>query len=260
MLVLFLTLLTVTTASNSGTQLNYNEQDHWDGVCTTGEAQSPIDVPAPVNTAKLTGRIPFLTLPQNNFLMTNENNPNTVKYAVNPYGSRARVPWMDNRKVSLHQLHLHWGATAARGSEHLIKGRAFSAEAHLVTSYTASDWTTKYMVFARVFVVGRANPLIDQMIEGNQEHGNRNIEEFDLSALYPAYEEEWLTYQGGLTTPPCSEIVHWVIVRKPLTISENQLEQLRRMPLGSGHMAALTRNWRNKQDLNGRKSTIYYRG
>ena len=77
------------------------------------------------------------------------NNANTVKYGVSPAGSTALVPWLGDRKVNLVQLHLHWGATAAHGSEHMIGGKAFAAESHLVTSYTAPDGTTKYMVFTR---------------------------------------------------------------------------------------------------------------
>ena len=79
----------------------------------------------------------------------NLNNPNTAKYAVEDEKTQATVPWMGNRKVTLVQLHLHWGESVAQGSEHLIMGKAFAAEAHLVTSYTADDGSTKYMVFAR---------------------------------------------------------------------------------------------------------------
>ena len=79
----------------------------------------------------------------------NENNPNTAKYATSTVEGAAHVPWLDNREVQLLQLHLHWGKTAAHGSEHMIEGRAFAAEAHLVTSYTAADGTSKYTVFAR---------------------------------------------------------------------------------------------------------------
>ena len=72
-----------------------------------------------------------------------------MKYAVKPTGTKARVPWLPDREVNLVQLHLHWGEKAEHGSEHKIRGKAFAAEAHLVTSYTASDGSTKYKVFAR---------------------------------------------------------------------------------------------------------------
>lgn len=260
-MILFLALFTVTLASEGHEQINYDEQNHWGDICVTGEHQSPIDVPLPSSKVKVSAKTPFLKLPMQYFVMTNLNNANTVKYSVEPDQSVAQVPWMDNREVTLMQLHLHWGESAARGSEHLIGGKAFAAEAHLVTSYTDSDGSTKYMVFARVFKAGKANALVEQMIEGaKEEDEDRKIDFFDLSALYPASADIWKTYMGGLTTPPCSEVVHWVIVRKPLTISKRQLKKLRRMSLGNGDMPAMSRNWREVQPLNGRESTKYYRG
>ncbi|XP_063691076.1 carbonic anhydrase 2-like [Bolinopsis microptera] len=259
-MILFLTLMEVISASNSGTQLDYSSQNHWGGVCTTGAAQSPINVPDPSSNVSVDSTTPFLSLPQNIVKMTNMNNANTMKYSVNPTGSYAKVPWMNNRMATLVQLHIHWGEPGARGSEHIIGGKAFAAEAHLVTSYTDSDGSTKYMVFARVFKLGDANNQVEQMLQGEATAGAaRDIAQFDLSALYPSNAIKWVTYMGGLTTPPCSEIVHWVIVNKPLTISQNQLNRLRTTPLGNGNLHPMSRNWRNSQPLNGRQSTGYSR-
>lgn len=257
--ILLVSLLTATHAS-SGPQLNYNEQNHWGGVCTTGIAQSPINVPAPSRNVRLPTSTKFIVLPKSTFTMTNLNNANTVKYAL-PSGTKATIPWLQNRKITLVQLHLHWGKTAAHGSEHMIRGKAYAAESHLVTSYTDFDGTTKYTVIARLFQLGAANPQIAQMIEKNKAHsGSRNMANFNLSALYPANAVNWMTYHGGLTTPPCTEIVHWVIITQPLTISAAQLNALRKMNLGSGHTHPLNRNWRKTQSLNGRVSTSYHRG
>jgi hypothetical protein len=47
-------------------------------------------------------------------------------------------------------LHLHWGKKDSEGSEHLVDGTRFSAEAHLVTSYNDG---AKIAVIARFFKV-----------------------------------------------------------------------------------------------------------
>ncbi|KAL5247916.1 hypothetical protein ACHWQZ_G017173 [Mnemiopsis leidyi] len=214
-MIFFMAFWTIGAASNSATQLNYHAQDHWEGVCTTGQAQSPIDIPAPSSKQYVTGN--FLDLPKNSFMMNNLNNPNTAKYAVENEKIEATVPWSGNRKVTLLQLHLHWGASNAQGSEHLIKGKAYAAEAHLVTSYIADDGSTKYMVFARVFKLGRENHFIKQMMAGEMNSGqNRNIASFSLGQLYPANT-------------------------------------------GDRNMDALPRNWRNTQNLNGRRSKLFLR-
>lgn len=258
-MILFAVFWTLAAASDSESQVNYNEQDQWGGVCTTGRAQSPINVPAPFSKRFVEGN--FLDLPNYFFMMTNSNDPSTAKYAVDDGKTEATVPWMGNRRVTLVQLHLHWGKSETQGSEHLIMGKAYAAETHLVTSYRGNDGSTKYMVFARVFKLGRDNPLIEKMIAGEKGDGeDRNISRFPLGQLYPANTALWLTYQGGLTTPPCSEIVHWVIVTEPLTISDSQLNKLRTMNLGKGNMDPMARNWRNTQNLNGRTSTLFVNG
>ena len=37
----------------------------------------------------------------------------------------------------------------------------------------------------------------------------------------------YATYPGGLTTPPCNEVVTWINFKDPLTISKAQLKAFR---------------------------------
>lgn len=37
----------------------------------------------------------------------------------------------------------------------------------------------------------------------------------------------YATYPGGLTTPPCNEVVTWINFKDPLTISMDQLKAFR---------------------------------
>jgi len=256
-MIWILLLVTVASASNSGHQLNYHDQSHWDPGCLKGRGQSPIDVPVPSTKEVVDGD--FLVVP-GSIEMDNINNANTAKYEVTP-NVKVNVPWAGDRQITLVQLHVHWGAkTDKHGSEHLINGKGYAAESHLVTSYTDQDGSTKYMVFARLFEIGDANKQLGQMIFGEEhEGGKRNIKEFDLAALYPADASEWLTYHGGLTTPGCDEIVDWVIVKQPLTVSMKQLKNLRHMHLGHEDQPAMNANWRDTQPTNGRESKLYTR-
>lgn len=71
---------------------------------------------------------------------------------------------------------------------------------------------------------------------------------------------DYWTYEGSLTFPPCSEEVTWIIYRYPMTVSLEQLEELRRLrnheqyqpptvPLDDGF---LVDNFRYTQAINGR--------
>jgi carbonic anhydrase len=50
-------------------------------------------------------------------------------------------------------------------------------------------------------------------------------------------------FEGSLTTPPCSEDVHWIVMKTPMTISSRQLD---------AHKKLYPMNARPTQPLNGR--------
>ena len=47
------------------------------------------------------------------------------------------------------------------------------------------------------------------------------------AALMSGHTEQYASYSGSLTTPPCSQAVHWINFLQPLHISRSQLEQFR---------------------------------
>ncbi|KAJ1069244.1 hypothetical protein K5549_000555 [Capra hircus] len=50
------------------------------------------------------------------------------------------------------------------------------------------------------------------------------LDPFILRDLLPASLGSYYRYTGSLTTPPCSEIVEWIVFRRPVPISYHQLE------------------------------------
>jgi carbonic anhydrase len=63
-----------------------------------------------------------------------------------------------------------------------------------------------------------------------------------LMSLLPE-EQTFYTYQGSLTTPPCSEIVRWLLLDTPVYLSEAQIESF---------AAIFEMNARHAQEINGR--------
>ena len=58
------------------------------------------------------------------------------------------------------------------------------------------------------------------------------------------YVKNFYHYNGSFTTPPCTEIVEWIILKDYKEASKEQLDKLHHL---------LHDNYRPVQDLNGRK-------
>ena len=48
----------------------------------------------------------------------------------------------------------------------------------------------------------------------------------DVNGILPA-ERTAYRYEGSLTTPPCSEGVHWIVMKTPITLSAEQIARFR---------------------------------
>ncbi len=66
------------------------------------------------------------------------------------------------------------------------------------------------------------------------------------------------TYKGSLTTPPCSEIVTWLVINQPQTISREQVALINSLYRNDTKFAGGQGNNRAVQPLNERY--IYMRG
>lgn len=46
---------------------------------------------------------------------------------------------------------------------------------------------------------------------------------FRMKDIVRSLEQEFIAYQGSLTTPPCVEAVSWLVARNPMKISRNDV-------------------------------------
>lgn len=146
-----------------------------------------------------------------------------------------------------HQFHLHWGSGDGWGSEHTLDGRAFPAELHIVhvnhkygVLKEAIEHKDGLAVVGFFVQLGAPNTELGMVINSLSKVRFAD-DELDglppvpftklLSTFEPAslHKNDYYTYAGSLTTPPCKECVTWVVMAKPITISAEQLEMMRQI-------------------------------
>jgi len=126
---------------------------------------------------------------------------------------------IEGHRFGLAQYHFH------SPSEHAIDGKRYPLEAHFVTS----DAEGELAVFGILYVEGEHAPEFEAVIANlpNDEDDARHLENLELKVdeLRPL-PEEFYSYRGSLTTPPCSEGVRWFVMAEVETLSADQLEAL----------------------------------
>jgi carbonic anhydrase len=187
---------------------NWSKIDPKFAMCGLGRNQSPIDlagfVEAELKPLKLAYKAGATEI---------VNNGHTVQvdYAA---GSVLSV---DGRTFELKQFHFH------APSENRIGGKPFPLEGHLVHA----DKDGNLAVVAVMFQEGAANALLAKLWEKMPaKAGDKNALPAGLSAaqLLPA-DRDYYRFNGSLTTPPCSEGVWWLVMKKPASASRAQVEQ-----------------------------------
>ncbi|KAK1330479.1 hypothetical protein QTO34_010668 [Cnephaeus nilssonii] len=165
----------------------------------------------------------------------------------------------------LKQFHFHWGKMHNVGSEHMVDGKSFPCELHLV------HWNAKkYSTFGEAASAPDGLAVVGVFLEIGAEHPYMNrltdalymvrfkgtkaqFTCFQPNCLLPASRHYW-TYPGSLTTPPLSESVTWIVLREPISISERQMEKFRGLHFTSvdDERIHMVNNFRPPQPLMGR--------
>ena len=197
--------------SGEGAPQNWGKLDQEFAACSRGKTQSPIDV---AGTAK--SDLKPLAFDYRGGTAEILNNGHTVQVDYQP-GSTLTA---GGRRFELKQFHFH------APSENTFNGRHFPLEGHLVHA----DKDGKLAVVAVMFDKGAANPLLAALWKTMPaKEGDKKVlaEQRSALELLPA-ERDYYQFTGSLTTPPCSEGVLWLVIRKPATASKAQLEAFKK--------------------------------
>ena len=180
--------------------------------CGLGQRQSPIDIrdgiPVELEPIQFDYKLSAFRV---------IDNGHTVQVNVEP-GNRIVV---NGRRYDLVQFHFH------RPSEERLNGRQFDMVVHLVHK----DLEGKLAVVAVLIEEGKAHPIVQQVwnnlpLEKHTEQAG--LQGIDLLQLLPE-DRRYVTYMGSLTTPPCTEGVLWMVMKKPVSVSAQQISIFSRL-------------------------------
>ncbi len=185
-----------------GGPAKWGDLDAADKVCSIGSQQSPIDIGATIKS-----RLPALGIHWANRADTIVNNGHTIQLNF-AEGSTLRL---GDTTYKLLQLHFH------RPSEHLIRGKNFPMEAHFVHRAESGALA----VIGVLMATGRPNAAFSRIVltmpatEGPAVKADPRINPHGLLPARLGYYR----YSGSLTTPPCSEIVEWLVLTAPIQVA-----------------------------------------
>ena len=176
-------------------------------VCADGSAQSPIDIRA-ASELNLVDIVFDYGETANNIF----NNGHTIQVNVDA-GSQIVY---NGIAYDLLQFHFHLP------SEHTIDGEAAAMEIHFVHQDARSG---NLAVVGVMLIEGESSAAYATIFDNlPSEVGEPAVmgDAYALEALLPE-ERTYTTYQGSLTTPPCSEIVRWLVLDAPVALSAEQI-------------------------------------
>ncbi len=204
--VMLLGSAVATTAAEKGHHWGYSSENgpsHWSKMngkfktCGAGRQQSPIDIPTMTG-----GGAPQLTFDYGKGRATVVNNGHTIQVNV-AKGNSIKIA---NRTYRLVQFHFH------TPSENTVDGLHYPMETHFV-HVDDKGRLAVVAVMVKVGVRGLIDELPKPRLRGSKAKTKGAI---DPVSLIPSDRRHY-AFKGSLTTPPCSEGVTWIVMKKPAT-------------------------------------------
>ncbi|VDD91276.1 unnamed protein product [Enterobius vermicularis] len=269
----------------------YTETDGphtWNGSCRVGKRQSPVDIKSSeVVYDETIPRLQFVNYDQSSGSFFVENNGITckiflgfwlrkkswkIKMACFPVVFHGFANWGANQpyirggtlqgEYALETMHIHWGIKNETGSEHTLGGLHYPAELHFVHKKRGhtdgvplkGDSLAVVAAFMLIDSEGKSFAPFEAAIKDvlhNPGRSSKQKQAYSLTDLLPGSVETFYTYEGSLTTPNCEEVVIWIVLGDPITVTAEQMDLIRETKM-SGDLSTGS-NSRPTQPLLGRK-------
>lgn len=196
-----------------------------------GTEQSPINIVR--HDVTTDPSLTALTVSYANVMPLSELDNGHTLQVVNTTGNTITV---NGSSYDLLQFHFH------AGSEHTINGQQFPMEIHFVNKNSS---TNKITVIGVLVKEGAYNAQVEKIFNNWPATTDVTVatgKKIHLEGLLPC-TKDYYTYPGSLTTPPCTEGLQWLVLKRTITMSHAQIEYFK---------THYHDNFRPVQPLNGR--------
>jgi carbonic anhydrase len=193
--------------------------EHWSELdpeyaACAGREQSPIDIRSPEKADLPALRFEYGSGPLRYLI----NNGYTIRVNYHDAPGSGNFLMVGDKRYQLTQFHFH------RPSEEYINGKGFDMVAHFV--HQSAD--RQAAVVAVLLKAGSANATVSRIWEHmpkteSKEEAIPGVE-VDPAGLLP-HDLGYYTYTGSLTAPPCTEGVTWFVLKTPVSVSPEQIDQ-----------------------------------
>jgi carbonic anhydrase len=180
----------------------WGDLDATSKACSVGGQQSPINIDTSIKS-----QLPALKLSWGKSADTIVNNGHTIQLNF----AEGSTLTLGDIKYKLVQVHFH------RPSEHTIAGKNFPMEAHFVHRADSGALA----VVGVLMTEGKPNAAFSQIVKtmpATQGPAVKADSTISPNAMLPQ-KLGYFRYPGSLTTPPCSEVVEWLLLTDPIQVS-----------------------------------------
>ncbi|XP_063725548.1 carbonic anhydrase-related protein 10-like [Symsagittifera roscoffensis] len=223
--------------------------DHWGivnrdwRICRDGKFQSPVDIPPhKVKFDPLLAQSLLYVSGTNSVYGNLENTGQELQFKLDE--RQSGIVSLDGGPLSysyrLSHIKLRYGTGETHGSEHSVDGFYFAAELqlffyndNLYLSYDQALGKAHGIAAVTVFIQesdNETNSEFQRLFHGLNKVGfkgeKKQVEGVSVRDLLPL-THHYITYQGSLTAPPCSEGVTWILYNRPINIPRWQIRNLR---------------------------------
>jgi carbonic anhydrase len=154
-----------------------------------------------------------------------------VDYPAQTAAAKLELTFADGARGDYSPLQFHFHAP----SEHTVDQKYFDAEMHFVHQSAAGEFAVFGIFFDKVVGGAEDNPFLTTLFDSMSTAGE-NVAIKNLLANIKS--NEFYSYDGSFTTPPCTEGVKWSVLKKVQPISQTQFTKFTQRLAGNAAFAS----------------------